>query len=192
MNGMLVVLSGPSGAGKGRIFKEILRRRNNIRKIPSVTTRELREDEVQGVDYISVPEEDFIEMQNDGCFFESVCYADNMYGTLRIPVEELNSKDIFLDKDVRGALSIKKKYPEAVTIYIMPKDVETLIKRRGNRGAIRQQIAKEEVALAKKLDFLVINDDIEQAVQSVENIIECMRMNSMKDKWNIKFLDEFY
>ena len=192
MKGMLVVLVGPSGAGKGRVFKEIAKLRKNVRKVLSVTTRSVRPNEKQGVDYIYVDRNKFFQMKENGEFFESVNYDGNFYGTLNIPVEELEERDLFLDKDVRGAIKIKEKFPEAITIYIMPNDVETLIKRRGDRGKYRQQIAEEEVTLAKQMDFLVINDDIADTVKTVESIIQCMRNCSMKNKWNIKFLEEFY
>ena len=192
MNGMIIVLSGPSGAGKGRIFDEIAKTRNNVRKVLSVTTRQRREEEIGKDTYMYVSKQEFQEMIDKGMFFEWEEYDGNFYGTLNIPVEELAFNDLFFDKDVRGAISIKKAYPEAITIYVMPKDKETLEKRRGSRGAKRAEIAKREIALAKELDFLVINDDITTTVRQVEAIIACMRLNSMKNKQNIKFLDEFY
>jgi len=192
MNGMIVILSGPSGAGKGRVFNEILKLRPNVRKVLSVTSRPRRSDDEGKNSYIFVSEQEFLSMINEGEFFETVRYDGNLYGTLNIPVEELENRDLFFDKDVHGALKIKEAYPEAITIYIMPKDVPTLIKRRGSRGTDRHQIAKDEIELAKNLDFLVVNDNIQDTVKQVECIIECMRKNSMKDKWNVKFLDEFY
>lgn len=192
MKGMLVILSGPSGAGKGRVFKEIAKRRRNVRKVLSVTTRPKRKEDFEKENYIFVSEKEFLEMRENGEFFESVSYDGNLYGTLSIPVEELKERDLFFDKDVRGALSIKKAYPEAITIYIMPRNVKTLNERRGDRGTNRAQISKDEVELAKQLDFLVINDNIHNTVKMVETIIECSRRNSMKNKWNIKFLEEFY
>lgn len=192
MNGMIVVLCGPSGAGKGRIFEEIAKRRANVRKVLSVTTRARRDDEHKKDAYHYVSWSEFRKLIEENKFLEWEEYDSNFYGTLNVPVEELTDVDLFFDKDVRGAISIKKEYPEAVTIYIMPKDKETLAKRRGNRGEKRAEIAKMEIPLAKKLDFLVINDDIEEAAKQVEAIIECMRQNSIRNKQAIKFLDEFY
>ena len=192
MNGMIIVLSGPSGAGKGRVFEEIEKRRQNARKVLSVTTRSRREEEMQKANYIFVSREEFEKMIANNMFFEWEIYDNNFYGTLNIPLEELAEADLFFDKDVRGSISIKQKYPEAITIYIMPKDVATLTSRRGNRGNQRAEIAKGEVSLAKQLDFLVINDDINETVRQVETIIECVRMGGMKNKWNVQFLDEFY
>lgn len=192
MNGMIIVISGPSGAGKGRIFDEIAKTRNNVRKVLSVTTRQRREEEIGKDTYMYVSKQEFQEMIDKDMFFEWEEYDGNFYGTLNVPTEELTTRDLFFDKDVRGAISIKKEYPEAITIYVMPKDKETLEKRRGNRGAKRAEIAKGEIVLAKKLDFLIINDDIATATCQVEAIIECMRVNSMNNKQNIKFLDEFY
>lgn len=192
MNGMIIVLAGPSGAGKSRVFDEIAKQRDNVRKVLSVTTRARREGETLKPNYIYVSKQKFQQLVAEGQFFEWEEYDDNFYGTLEIPVQELSQKDLFFDKDVRGAISIKKAYPEAITIYIMPKDKVTLEARRGNRGAKRADIAKGEVEPAKQLDFLVINDDINDTVRKVEEIIEFMRNYSMKNKSSIKFLDEFY
>lgn len=192
MNGMIIVISGPSGAGKGRIFDEIAKSRNNVRKVLSVTTRRRLEEEIGKDAYIYVSKQEFQDMIDKGMFFEWEEYDNNFYGTLNIPTEELTLRDLFFDKDVCGALSIKKEYPEAITIYVMPKDKETLEKRRGNRGEKRAEIAKGEIALAKELDFLIVNDDITITVKQVETIIGCMRVNSMKNKQSINFLNEFY
>lgn len=190
MNGVIVVLSGPSGAGKGRVFDEILKRRSNVRKVLSLTSRPRRADDKES--YIFVSKEEFLTKVDNNEFFEYVWYDDNLYGTLNIPTEELVERDLFFDKDVRGAISIKEAYPEAITIYIMPKDEETLLKRRGDRGKNRGQIAKDEIELAKQLDFLVVNDDINDTVEQIEEIINCMRNNSMKSSSNKNFLDNFF
>lgn len=189
MNGMIVILSGPSGAGKGRVFEEIAKLRSNVKRIPSVTTRKKRDEKD---DYIFISKDEFFDKVENREFFEYEWYDDELYGTLKIPERQLAEADLFFDKDVRGALSIKRRYPQAITIYIMPKDMSTLSARRGNRGKNREQIAREEKELAKQLDFLVINDDITETVSQIENIIECMRKSSMKNNWNIKFLNEFY
>ena len=189
MNGMIVVLSGPSGAGKGRIFNEIAKLRGNVKRIPSVTTRAKRDEKD---DYIFVSKDEFLDKVENHEFFEYEWYDSELYGTLKIPLEQLQETDLFFDKDVRGALSIKSVYPQAITIYIMPKDKETLRARRGNRGKNRGEIARGEVELAKNLDFLVINEDIHETVKQVEQIIECMRAHSMKNNGSIKFLNEFY
>lgn len=192
MNGMIIVLAGPSGAGKGRIFDEIASFRTDLRKVLSVTTRQRRPEDYKKENYIFISQEEFLAKVENNEFFEHEWYDGELYGTLNIPTEELENRDLFLDKDVRGAISIKKAYPEAITIYVMPKDKETLLKRRGNRGKNRTEIAKGEIELAKKLDFLIINDNIHEAVKQIEIIIECMRQCSMKNKRSIKFLDEFY
>ena len=192
MDGMIIVLSGPSGAGKGRIFDEIAKRRNNVRKVLSVTTRPRREDDKKKDNYIFISKDEFLDKVENNQFFEYEWYDDELYGTLKVPTEELEERDLFFDKDVRGAISIKNRYPGAITIYIMPKDKETLLVRRGKRGKNREQIARGEIELAKQLDFLVINDDIEDTVKQVEQIIECMRACSMKTKGSINFLAGFY
>ena len=192
MNGMLIVLCGSSGAGTGKVFEEISRRRSNVRKVLSVTSRPHRADDPKEPNYVFVSEREFKAMIARGEFYEWIVYDGHLYGTLNIPAEELTETDLFFDKDIVGALRIKKQYPETITIYIMPKDVDTLLKRRGDRGTDRQKIGIDEIEPAKQLDFLVINDNIEDTVDQVENIIECMRKNGMKNKRNLKFLDEFY
>ena len=159
MNGMIVILAGPSGAGKGRIGEELVERMN-IRKVLSVTTREKREEDKVKNNYLFVDKETFLKLKKQGKFFETNYYDGNWYGTLRIPEEELYVRDLLFDKDVNGAHAIKAVYPYALTFYIMPKDKETLLERRGNRGEGRKAIAIEEVPKAKQLDFLIINDDI--------------------------------
>ena len=198
MYGMIIVLSGPSGAGKGRICEELIARRTDIRKVMSVTTRAKREDDIGKENYVFIDEDKFLYMKGQGAFFETNYYDGAWYGTLRVPTEELTIRDLIFDKDVNGALAIKGAYPEAITFYIMPKDNDTLLKRRGNRGEHRFEIAIEEVEKAKQLDFLIINDDIEETMKQVEEIIECMRVYlpikrwEMKDKHNIDFLNNFY
>lgn len=167
MNGLIVVLSGPSGAGKGTVYNEIAKKRNNVRKEISVTTREKRNGEVCGKDYLFVSKETFLNWKEQERFIESVEYDGQYYGTLKVDLNDLNNFDIFFDKDVRGALKIKECYPEAILIYIMPKDVDTLIKRRGD-------------------------DDIDIAVSTIEGILNCVRNNRMSNKENIQFLSDFY
>jgi len=191
MNGMIVILSGPSGAGKGRIGGELIERMN-MRKVLSVTTREKREEDKVKNNYVFIDRESFLELKEKGEFFETNYYDGNWYGTLRIPEEELGTRDLLFDKDVNGALAIKAVYPYALTFYIMPKDKETLLERRGNRGEGRKVIAIEEVPKAKQLDFLIINDDIEESVKEVMDIIEGMRKCSMRNPKSQIFLEEFY
>ena len=198
MAGMIIVLSGPSGAGKGKICDELSKRRNDIRKIASVTTRTPREGELEKNSYIFVSEEKFLAMKEMEMFFETNYYDGAWYGTLKVPTEELFVRDLIFDKDVNGALAIKKEFPDAITIYVMPKNNDTLVTRRGDRGEHRAEIAIEEVPKAKMLDFLVINDDIEETVNQVEKIIECMRVYSgirkfsMSETENKEFIDNFY
>ena len=191
MNGMMVILSGPSGAGKGRIGDELLKRMN-MRKVLSVTTRPKRPEDKVKNNYTFLAEEAFLELMEHGRFFETNYYDGHWYGTMRIPEEELFIRDLLFDKDVNGALAIKAVYPFALTFYIMPKDKETLLERRGNRGEGRKAIALSEVPKAKELDFLIVNDDLEEAVTEIIEIIECMRKSSMRNPKSQTFLEEFY
>lgn len=192
MNGLIVVLSGPSGAGKGTLYKALAKRRENLRKEISVTTREKRIGEVCGEDYIFITKEVFKKWVKENKFLEWIEYDGEYYGTLKPNLEDLKNKDIFFDKNAKGALKIKEMYPEAVLIYILPKDVETLIKRRNNRGKNRHELSIEEVEVAKKIDWFVINDNLDVAVSSIEEIINCVRKNRMSNSENIEFLNNFY
>lgn len=192
MENLIVVLSGPSGAGKGSVFEGIKKRRNNVKKEISVTTRKMRDGEKNGIDYIFKSKEEFFKMKEQEMFIETINFDNNYYGTLK-PNNTLKSKvDIFYDKNPEGALKIKELYPEAILFYIIPLNVEQLIKQRGNRGDNRHRIAMSEIELAKKMDWLIINDDLEETINRVESILDITRANRMCNKSSAIFLDEFY
>ena len=178
MKTIRLVLAGPSGAGKDTLRKKILERRNDIFFNVSYTTREKRDDEIEGIDYHFVTKEKFQEMVDNNEFLEHVNYSTGRYGTCR--------------KDVRGAISLKEKFPYTLTFYILPKDKDRLKKQKGDRGEDRDKIALEEVELAKKLDFLIINDDPDKAVDEILNIIDVYKNHSMMNSKNTDFLDEYY
>ena len=117
MKGMLVVLAGPSGAGKGRIGGELVERMN-MRKVLSVTTREKREEDKVKNNYIFLDTESFLNLKEQGGFFETNYYDGNWYGTLTIPEEELDFRDLLFDKDVNGAIAIKDAYPNALEKFL--------------------------------------------------------------------------
>lgn len=192
MKTIRLVLAGPSGAGKDTLRKKILERRNDIFFNVSYTTREKRDDEIEGIDYHFVTKEKFQEMVDNNEFLEHVNYSTGRYGTCKIPEDVLKNKDILFRKDVRGAISLKEKFPYTLTFYILPKDKDRLKKQKGDRGEDRDKIALEEVELAKKLDFLIINDDPDKAVDEILNIIDVYKNHSMMNSKNTDFLDEYY
>lgn len=175
-----MVLSGPSGVGKGTIVKEVLKLRPNASVSVSCTTRAPREGEVDGKSYFFLSEAEFEKTIKDGGFLEYSRHFENYYGTPKKFVEEkLKSGDVILEIDVNGGLSVKEKMPEAVLVMIAPPDKEALYARLRGRGtegedviAMRIDRADYELSKAPLYDYTVINDDLYQAVGEVVKILE--------------------
>lgn len=189
--GLLVVISGPSGAGKGTIYGKVIEKTGMKRSI-SVTTRQPRPGETDGVDYYFRTEEQYQQMIAAGEFLETAAVYKNYYGTPKAPVFENldNGYDVLFEVDVHGAKSIKKKYPDAVTIFIMTPDFDTLGERLRNRGTesesslrTRLSAAKHELSKYELFDYIVFNETAESAASSVIDIInaeKCRVKNNMK------------
>ncbi len=179
--GILFVLSGPSGVGKGTVLDRLFETYNGINYSVSMTTREPRQGEVEGEDYFFVSEEEFIEiMERDG-FLETARVHGNYYGTPRSYVEETLAKgeDIILEIDIQGANQVRDIFPEAVFIFLKPPSLEALSKRLDKRGTetqksreIRLENAKAEMAEADNFDHVVLNDKLDNAVVKLKAIIE--------------------
>lgn len=178
--GLLVVISGPSGAGKGTIYGKVIEQTGMKRSV-SVTTRKPRPGEVEGVNYYFRTEEQYQQMIASGEFLETAAVYNNFYGTPKAPVfSNLESGfDVLFEVDVHGAKSIKSKYPEAVTIFLMTPDFDTLearLKSRGTESAsalkMRLNSARNELAKYEMFDYIVFNDTVEQATAEVISIIE--------------------
>ena len=178
--GKLIVLSGPSGAGKSTVIQRVRAARPNLRFSVSATTRQPRTGEVEGEDYYFVSELRFLEMLARGELLENAQYVGNRYGTPRAPIEEhLNQgRDVLLDIEVQGAAQVKAAMPEAVTIFFLPPNLETLRQRLVQRGTDspeviegRLQQARVELLLAKEYDYIVINDDAAVAASEISAII---------------------
>ncbi len=178
--GKLLVLSGPSGVGKGTIVREVLKLRPNACVSVSCTTRPAREGEEEGKSYFFISEERFEEMIAQGGFLEYSRHFDNYYGTPKHFVEErLETGDVILEIDVNGGLSVKQKMPQAVLVMIAPPDKKALyarLKGRGTEGedviAMRIDRADYELSKAPLYDYTVINDDLNKAVGEVVKILE--------------------
>ena len=175
MKGMLVIISGPSGSGKGTVVKRL-----NYALSISVTTRKMREGERQGVDYFFRTEEEFVRMRENNELLEHAVYVGQYYGTPRHYVDEQIDlgKVVVLEIEVNGALQVKEKYPEAVLIFLIPPTLDELARRlafRSTEDALamedRLKRALEEVALINKYDYLVVNDDLTEAVNEIETIV---------------------
>lgn len=179
--GRLIVLSGPSGVGKGTIGARLIAERDDLCFSVSATTRPMREGEVDGVNYYFKTVEEFQQMIDNGEFLEYMnVFGRNYYGTPRAFVEEKldSGMSVLLDIDVNGAMVVKENYPEAVMIFIAPPSLSELHRRLVSRGtdtpeAIERRFgeAKSELALLHKYDYVVVNDDLELAVQDVFGIL---------------------
>ncbi len=178
--GNLIVISGPSGVGKGTIVRRVLKDLTNVALSISATTRTPRQQEKDGVHYYFLSEDKFVEMiKNDG-FLEYTKYNHNYYGTPKEKVYEIlnQGKDIILEIDVKGAVDVKKKYKDAIMIFVMPPSVDSLYHRLLSRNTeskeeIQNRIkrAREEMQLANKYDYVVINGSLRKATDKVKSII---------------------
>ena len=177
--GKLIVISGPSGVGKGTICNKLFKELNAWYSV-STTTRSPREGEVDGVNYFFITKEEFLKKIEAGEFLEYNYYNENYYGTSkRIVLEKMDQGvNVFSEIDVNGARNIKKIFPDALLIYIAPPSMEELRKRLVGRGTdpierINQRlaIAEEEMKQVDFYDYVVVNDDLEKATNQVKEII---------------------
>ena len=189
--GKLFIISGPSGSGKSTILKEVFPRMPKAHFSVSVTTRSPRPDEVAGVHYEYITEEVFLELKEKGGLLESNYHFGNWYGTPKEPIEQklANGEDVLLDIEVEGAAQVKGKMSAAVTIFLFPPSMPILENRLRLRATdteekIEKRLARaqEELERAMFYDYLVINDDLEVAVDEVLAIIkaEGCRLESRK------------
>lgn len=178
--GRFVVVSGPSGVGKGTICNKLIDELGAEYSV-SYTTRSPREGEVDGVNYNFISRADFERKIREGDFIEYNLYNGNYYGTSRdFVIDKLNKGiDVFTEIDVNGAKNIKRMFSDALLIYIAPPSMEELKKRLIGRGTEdkdiieeRLKIAEEELKYIDMYDYVVINDDIEKATRMVKDIIE--------------------
>lgn len=179
--GLLLVLSGPSGAGKGTICQGLLKKRQDLAYSVSCTTRAPRKGELGGVNYIFTDRKNFEEMVNNNGFLEYADVYGNYYGTPRAYVlEQLNAgKDVVLEIDPQGALQVKKNFPDGVFVFIVPPSLDELSKRIYRRGTDAEDVIKRrlraatsELAYASKYDYIVVNDEIEKATLKVSTIVD--------------------
>lgn len=178
--GSIFIISGPSGCGKNTVFDALMKKDCNIEQTVSVTTRAPRAGERDGVDYYFVSKDEFNSKINSDEFIEYVNYGDNFYGTLKSEVRRILSegKNVVLVIEVTGAGNIKKAFPEAVSIFILPPSLDELRNRIVSRGentpeetATRLKIAAEELRFKDDYDYRVINDKLDECVENIYTII---------------------
>lgn len=185
--GRLIVISGPSGVGKDSILEILLKKDLTLKKSISVTTREKRDCEQDGVDYFFITREHFIEMIASDAVLEYNEYGSHFYGTPKRKIDEWleNGETVILKIDVHGAQKVKSLYPDSTMIFLMPPSESVLVQRLKNRGTEaaddllnRLEIAKREIMKADEYDFVVTNDDLNTAVNDVLNIITNVKKGS--------------
>ncbi len=195
--GVLLVLSGPSGSGKGTVVKAYTEKYDDVFVSVSATTRDMREGERYGVNYYYMTVEEFEQKIAENGFLEHAKFCENYYGTPREKVEEmLNAgKDVILEIDVQGAFQVKKNYPDAVLVFTLPPTFEELKARLIGRGTDSMDVvekrlaaAREEIKRAVEYDYFVLNDDVDKAVLRMRHIFEAEKCSIKNNK---KFVEEF-
>lgn len=190
--GLLIVISGPSGAGKGTICKSFLERNKGVVLSVSATTRSPRNGEVDGVNYYFITKEEFKAKIGSNDFLEYAEVYDNYYGTPKSNVEEMleSGKDVILEIDIQGALKVKENTQEGVFVFILPPSMEELKQRIIKRGSETEESlmkrfksAYKEINFISKYNYAVVNDEVEIAVEKLEAIItaEKCRVDRIKD-----------
>ena len=179
--GSLTVISGFSGAGKGTIMRELLKKHPEYALSVSVTTRSPRPGEKDGVDYHFLTQQQFDQMVEEDGLLEHAGYVDHCYGTPRKYVEEAIAagKDVILEIELQGALKIKKKFPEALLLFIVPPDAKTLLDRLRGRNTETEDVIQKRLARAaeesegiEQYDYIIVNDDLEQSMELMHHLIE--------------------
>ncbi|MDR0426582.1 MAG: guanylate kinase [Clostridiales bacterium] len=195
--GLLIVIAGPSGAGKGTIYYEVLRRRPDIQKSVSVTTRAPRPGEEDGVHYHFRSLEEYQDMSAKGSFLETASVYNNYYGTPKAPVFNMlaEGRDVMFEVDIYGARQIKARYPDCVMIFVMTPDFAVLeqrlrARRTESEDALSRRIssAKNELSQYDIFDYIVFNDEAEASVDTVIGIIDAERSRVRRNEDRIRAL----
>lgn len=200
--GILIVVSGFSGAGKGTLMKKLVQEYDSYALSVSMTTRKPRLGEEEGVSYFFVDQETFERTIAQDGLVEYACYCGNYYGTPRAWVEEQmeSGKDVILEIEIQGALKVKEKFPDALLLFVMPPSVLELKRRLSGRGTETEEViagrlkrAAQEAEGIENYDYIVINDDLEECVWQMHEIImaahlrpgHCMEfVNQLKEELN--------
>lgn len=196
--GLLIIICAPSGTGKGTIINKYLENHPKTEYSVSCTTRPQRQNDTPGVTYNFLSKEEFFELVKNNGFFEYEEYCENYYGTpKRFIMDNIeNNKDVILEIEYKGALNVKSQFPDAVAVFVMAPSYTELKNRLESRATDdiekinkRLEKAKEEVAEASKFDYLLINDDLDEAVKNLECIIQSERSKMNK---HIDFINKFF
>ncbi|MDW2797563.1 guanylate kinase [Clostridium boliviensis] len=195
-NGMLVVVSGFSGAGKGTLMKALLNRYENYALSISATTRAPRTGEVDGKEYFFVTEEHFKDMIEKDALIEYAQYVNHSYGTPKEYVlnQMKKGKDVILEIEIQGALKVKERFPEAILLFVMPPNAQELKRRLVGRGTESMEVinarlrrASEEAEGMEAYDYILINDEIDRCVEEMHLMIQVQHKRASN---NVAFLSQ--
>ncbi len=194
-----MVLSGFSGAGKGTLVKKLLQTYDNYALSISMTTRQPRTGERDGVEYFFSDKEQFEKKIAENGFIEYATYCDNYYGTPKAYVEEqlAAGKDVILEIEIQGALKVKEQFPESLLLFVTPPSAAELERRLVGRGTETQDVIQKRLARASEesegmdaYDYIVINDDLDLCVEELHNIVNAARMAPIRREAFIKEIRE--
>ncbi len=195
---LLLVISGPSGAGKGTLVKRLMQMHPEIKLSVSATTREPRNGEVHGKNYYFLSRQEFEKRLDDDLFLEHAKVYDNYYGTPKDYVNKwLEKSDVVLEIEMQGALQVKEKAPDAVLIFIAPPSLSELYSRlKGRDSETEEQLqkrtaaARDEIDMAKYYDYVVVNDEVDKATIKIAHIIDAHKCRYDNSKSFLKDLKE--
>lgn len=199
--GLLIVLSGPSGAGKGTICSRLRADMPNLTYSVSMTTRQPRVGEVEGVNYFFREKEEFERLLKEDAFLEYAQVYDNYYGTPKEHVMDLlnEGKSVLLEIDIQGAMQVKERYSDAIFIYIVPPSLTELSARLRGRATDSEEVidkrlslACSELALAHRYDYIVVNDDLDEATEKTASILRAESCKISRNKEKIQFIYKQY
>lgn len=185
--GILIVLSGFSGAGKGTLMKKLVAEHDNYELSVSMTTRSPREGERDGIEYYFVSKEEFKKRIEEGKMIEYASYCGNYYGTPRDFVNDklASGKDVILEIEIQGAMQVKEMFPDCLLMFVTPPSAEELKKRLEGRGTETQEVINKRLARAveeakgvEAYDYIVINDDLDQCVEQIHSMVKNARFKA--------------
>ncbi len=189
--GILIVISGFAGTGKGTLVKKLIQEYDNYALSISATTREPRPGEEHGREYFFIKKEEFEEKIAQNELIEYACYCDNYYGTPKRYVEKQldDGKDVILEIEIQGALKIRKQYPDALLLFVMPPSAKELRRRLTGRGTETREViekrmhrAAQEAEGIEEYEYIVVNDDLDRCVAELHQVIAAAHCSPLRNK----------